>query len=215
MTRRIYIGALIVALLVGVVWYETLYHSERAHIRSLQAQEQTATNSLALLQAHYVSLVASEKRLPAERVALADLRQLVPDGPELDDLVTSLFGIAARSGVILQSISSPQPEAFVAAAAAAASGTSSGASTSSGPAELQLSLGVEGTPAQITQLYKLLDAAPRLFVIDNFAIPVANATGATANKGAGRKQPSIGAVAVTVDLRAFYALSTADNAASN
>jgi hypothetical protein len=218
--KRIYIGAMIVALLIGVVWYETVYRSETKKIVSLQSKEQTATQTFVALQHHYVALVASEKFVPAERAALARLRQLLPDGPELDNIETTLFGLAAKAGVQIQQIQSPEPAGF--GTLALPSAAKPAAATSSGPGQLSLTLGVLGTAAQIKRLYVLLNAAPRLFVVDTFVIPVAppSSPGATSPGGgtiaaSSGHSTTAGTVAVTIDLRAFYAMLNAQSAASN
>jgi hypothetical protein len=222
--KRIYIGAMIVALLIGIVWYETAYHSETKKIASLQSKEQTATQAYVTLQHHYVALVASEKFVPAERVALAHLRQLLPDGPELDNIETTLFGLVAKSGAQIQQIQSPEPAGFgtPAATPAAPSGAKPAAATPTGPGQVSLTLGVQGTAAQIKRLYGLLNAAPRLFVVDTFVVPVAPPSGPGAtSSGGGTVAASAGnttapgTVAVTIALRAFYAVANAQSAASN
>jgi Tfp pilus assembly protein PilO len=187
--RRIMLVALIAVLVVVAGWYEGLYHPETAHITKLKATQQQAEVALLTLETRYVDLVKSKKELPEERAALARLQEAVPNDPELDALVKTLFSAAARTNVKLASISSPQPANFGQPPA--------GGAVAAGPVELPLSLSVTGTSRAIENLYRLLDAEPRLFVINNFSlVPGTSSAGALLN------------------LEVFYASANANTAAS-
>ncbi len=97
--RRIMILALVAVLVVFAGWYEGLYRPEVSHITSLKATEQKAQVALLTLETRYVDLVKSKKELPKERAALAKLDQAVPNDPELDSLVKTLFSAAAANRV--------------------------------------------------------------------------------------------------------------------
>jgi len=158
--RRIVLVALIAVLVLFAGWYEGLYRPETSHIVKLKATEQQAQVALLSLETRYVALVRSKKELPAERAALAKLERAVPNNPELDSLVKTLFSAAAAATVQLTSISSPQPADF----------GDPLATSVTGPIALPLSLSVTGTPGAIEQLYRVLDAESRLFVINNFSV---------------------------------------------
>jgi len=193
--RRIMIVALVAIIVLFAGWYEGIYRSEVSHINTLKATEQQAQIAFLSLEARYVDLVKSKKELPAERAALARLEKAVPNGPELDGLVKTLFSAASATKVQLTSISSPQPAGFGVQSAAGA--------TTAGPVELPLSMSVTGTAGAIENLYRLLDAEPRLFVINNFTVaPGTSSTAGTPNTGA------------TITLDAFYASPNATTAAS-
>jgi Tfp pilus assembly protein PilO len=167
--------ALIAVLVVFAGWYEGLYRPETSHIVKLKASEQQAQVSLLSLETRYIDLVKSKKELPKERAALARLEKAVPNDPELDTLVKTLFNAAAQTKVKLSNISSPQPANFGQPAAG-------GAVTQAGPVELPLSISVTGTANAIENLYRVLVAEPRLFVINNFSVvPKANSAGAVLN----------------------------------
>ena len=188
--RRIMIVALLAVLVVFGGWYEGLYRPEVSHITSLKATEQKEQVALLTLETRYVDLVKSKKELPKERAALAKLDLAVPNDPELDSLVKTLFKAAAQTNVQLTSIGSPAPPDF---------GLPPTAGTVSvpGPVELQLSLNVNGTSSEIENLYRVLDAEPRLFVINNFSV-VPSATTSTAS----------------LEIDVFYASPNASTAAS-
>jgi Tfp pilus assembly protein PilO len=187
--RRIMLVALIAVLVLFAGWYEGLYRPESSHITKLKASQQQAEVALLTLETRYVDLVKSKKELPEERAALVRLQNAVPNDPDLDVLVKTLFNAAAQTKVKLSSISSPQPANFGQPAAAGA--------VAAGPVELPLSVSVTGTANAIENLYRVLDAEPRLFVINNFSVvPGANSAGAVLN------------------LEVFYASANANTAAS-
>lgn len=187
----------LVSLLVMVAWFEAFYRPETSHISALRAKQQVAAAALLTERVEYAHLVNNERELPAERAALAKLEQMVPDNPDLDSVVTLLFGAATQAGVQLNSISSPPPSGFGAGPAAAAS------TAAVGPGQLQMTIEVTGTEARVERLYKILDSEPRLFVIDNcsFGLPADT-------QSAGASQPA------TMNVRTFFASTNPDSAAS-
>jgi Tfp pilus assembly protein PilO len=194
---------LLIAVLVVVGgWYEGLYRPEASHIKNLKATEQTAQVALLSLETRYLDLVKSKKELPQERAALARLEQAVPNDPELDSLVKTLFSAAAKAGVQLDEIGSPAPPSFGVPAVA-------GTVAPTGPAELAMTVDVVGTASEVEKLYRVLDAEPRLFVINNFSLTSSAAAAATAGVGATAKA---GAVSLSLDV--FYASPNAATAAS-
>jgi Tfp pilus assembly protein PilO len=189
--RRTSIVAGLVILVLVIGWYEGLYRREASHINALKAKEQAAASTVMGLRTKYYGLVNSEKRLPAEREALRDLTRAVPEGPGLDNLMTTLFGAAAKAGAQLGSISCPQPQGFGSSA--------TGSAATAGPEQLVCTLSVAGTSAEMEHLYNILDAEPRLLVIDNLSL----------SYGAGSATDT-----QTISVRAFYASPSSGSAAS-
>jgi Tfp pilus assembly protein PilO len=189
--RRILVVALVAVVVLFAGWYEGLYRPEVSHITSLKASEQKAQLALLTLETRYVDLVKSKKELPQERAALAKLELAVPNDPELDNLVKTLFTAAAQTKVQLTSIGSPAPTGFGLPATA-------NAASVPGPAELLLTLDVSGTSGAVENFYRVLDREPRLFVINNFSVVPAATSSATG----------------AIDVEVFYALPNASTAAS-
>jgi Tfp pilus assembly protein PilO len=200
-TRRILIGTGLVLLVILVGWFEGFSQPESHHIANLQAQAQAAAGKVAQLDAQYSTLIHSEKELPKERAALAKLTDAVPNGPELDNLVKSLWSAADAAGAQLVNISSPQPADFGSATP----------TTSSGPLDIVLSVSVNGSPAQVETLVNHLNAEPRLFVVDSFSLQ--NPVASSANGGT-KGSSSLPAGGSSLSLRAFYATASSDNPAS-
>jgi len=197
------VGLVLIVMLVG--WFEGFYHPEAQHIASLQTDEQVASAKVVQLDGQYAGLLKSEKRLPAERAALAALRGAVPNGPELDNLVKSLWAAADAAGVQLSTISSPQPAGFGVLAPASIPG----------PAQVMLIIGVNGSPSQVEALVNALDSEHRLFVVDSFSLQ--DPTGGSPTKGSKPSGAGTGAATgagSSITLRAFYGLASSDNPAS-
>lgn len=203
MTRRILLITGLVVLVVFAGWYAGLYRSEVSHVNALKTKEQAAASSLLGLETRYASLVSNEKQLGKQRALLARLSRAVPDGPELDNLVTTLYGAATATGVQLTSIGSPAPANF---------GVISmpGAAVTPGPYELALSLSVAGTPSEIEHLVRVLDSDPRLFVVDSFSLSF----GAGAANPGPANRAAQAQTGTTLSVRAFYASADASSAAS-
>jgi Tfp pilus assembly protein PilO len=199
MKRIVLFVALALAVLV-TAWYVGLYRPETTHISNLRSQQAAEESSMMSLQTQYLVLLSGKKRIPKERAALAKLMKLVPNGPDLDSVEKLLFAAASRSGVRLDSITSPEPENFGAATAPAPAAVT-------GPAELYLTLGVTGTSSGIETFYRILSSDSRLFVIDNCSLSFASAPT--------NPQPGASALGGTsIEIRAFYASAGADTAAS-
>ena len=196
--KRIGIIALLGLLVLVAGWYEGFYHHETSHMRSLKATEQQAAGTVMGLEARYASLVNSKRELPEEQAALSALRRAVPDNPALDNVVTTLFNACKKADVALVSITSPVPSGFGQSATAAA------ATAATGPAEISISLEVTGTGDEVTNLYRILDAEPRLFVIQSFDVNYPS----KAAGGAGTGENS-----ASLSLLAFYAIATSSNPA--
>lgn len=198
--KRIIIGTAVVILLVLVGWYEGFYRSEVSHISALKAKQVTAEAAVMSATARYSSLLASEKHLPAERVALSKLNALLPYNPEEDMLEKILFAAATRAGVKISVVATPVPNSFSATQSASPSPTS-------GPSTININLSVTGTEAKVIKLYDTLVSDNRLFVIDNCVLDIRafshHATAARATMTSG-----------TINVRAFFGSTAPISAAS-
>jgi len=189
-TRKLLVLVAVAVLAVMAVWYEAWYRPEASHIKALQVKQQAAQVSLEQLEIRYAALLSSKKKVPAEQKVLKQLQHLVPDGPGLDNIITTLYAAAAAAGTELTSIQSPAPSGFGPGSASVSSG--------SGPSQLSLTIAVGGTLGQVKDLVRVLESEPRLFVVDTFTLP-------SGNSGKGGS---------TMSLRAFYASANSDTAAS-
>lgn len=193
-------GLLVVVMLVG--WYEGFYRSENSHIGALKAKEQTAQSAVLSLDSQYAALVSSEKRLPAERAALAKLNKLLPAGPDLDTLEKLLSEATTAAGVTLDSVSTPPPAGFGSQTIVA------GGTAAAGPEQLMVTLGVTGSQHQLAHLYRILDTDSRLFVIDNCVLDFSAVNGRWSTAADIRSE-------ATLNIRAFFASTNPTSAVSS
>ncbi len=186
--KLIALGALAAVLLVAVVWYMALWKPEVATLKSAQASLQQAQGQVATDQAQLTQLRAQVPKVKGERAVLKKLVQAVPNGPSLDQALTTLRAAARRAGVALQSVSVPEPTGW---------GTSgSSPAGSAGPLSLGLSVAATGNQAQLLAFVRAVDAQPRLYVVNSFALS------STGSKGTSQESSNF-------SIDTFYASSTA------
>lgn len=219
--RRIAIVAVLVLAVMTGGWYEGLYHSETAKIKTLDSSQQLAQDQVLQLQAEYSGMVADEKRVAQERAGLVKLERLLPEGPSEDLLYKDLFQAVKKAGCTVVDASVPVPAPAPSAPPPTVAPTSTTTSTTSAttattapapvpvaaPAELTITLQVSGTAAHVQKLYQELNAEPRLFVVDNSVLGL----GAL---GINRAHNPPGIETATLSVRAFYSNAGDVSAAS-
>ena len=167
--KLIALGALAAVLVVAVVWYMALWMPEGASLKTAQASLQQAQGQVATDQAQLAQLKAQVPKVKGERAVLKKLVQAVPNGPSLDQALTTLRAAARRAGVTLQSVSVPEPTGWGTPASSPAS--------PSGPLSLGLSVAATGSQAQLLAFVRAVDAQPRLYVVNSFALSSVGNTG--------------------------------------
>jgi Tfp pilus assembly protein PilO len=163
MIRRLGIGALGGVLLLAVVWYGVFWGPESSRLKAAQKQQSQVESNIETLTAQIAGLRAQQRQLPGDREALAQLNNAVPEGPSLDQLLTSITAAAAAAHVGLESIGTPAPAGWGTTAAAAAAAVASPSIT--------LSIGINATgSSQVLAFVSALESQPRLYVVDSFEI---------------------------------------------
>jgi Tfp pilus assembly protein PilO len=204
--RRVALIGLAGLVVVVGAWYTLFWRSETSHLKAEQKAEAQAASNVASLQGQVAALTALQKKMPAERAALAKLREAVPDGPSLDQLIDAITTAAAQGHVALNSIGTPEPSGWGGSTASGPAPATSGA----GPQSLSVSIGVNGTPAGLLKFVTALDSQPRLFVVDSFSL-----SGVSQPGGAGPAGPQGGAQGGTsLTVEAFYVSAQSSDAAS-
>ncbi len=190
--KLIALGALAAVLVVAVVWYMALWKPEGASLKTAQASLQQAQGQVATDQAQLAQLKAQVPKVKGERAVLKKLVQAVPNGPSLDQALTTLRAAARRAGVTLQSVSVPEPTGWGTPASSPAGTPAS----PSGPLSLGLSVAATGSQAQLLAFVRAVDAQPRLYVVNSFALS------SVGNTGTGHES-------TTFSINTFYASSSA------
>ena len=194
MIRRVVLIAAVGLFVVVGAWFGLFWRPETSHLHALENQRFQATNNVDILQGQLDSLKALQLKTPAERAALGNLEQAVPQGPSLDQLLNSLNTAAVQAGVTLSSVGTPTPAGWAGTAAGA-----SGSAALGGPQSISLSVSVNGTNARVLRFVTVLESQPRLFVVDNFSLN-------------GTSQATTGGTSLS--LRAFYISAASGDPAS-
>ena len=158
---------------------------------------------------------AEQPKVKAEEAVFQKLVQALPDGPGLDQLMRTINSAAAKAGVSITTLGTPEPESwgtFTAPAPASAPATASAptmAPTAAGPEFLSLSVDVNGTNAQILKLITALDKQPRIYVVESFGL-ISPVVGTSTGPSSGTSGASSGGSA-TLDVEAFYVSAASNN----
>ncbi|MEX2323207.1 MAG: type 4a pilus biogenesis protein PilO [Acidimicrobiia bacterium] len=103
MTRRpVLVGLLLV--LLGAVWWFFLFSPKAARVDELRADLQVAQDEELRLREQVADLRSVAELESEYRSALDSLSVAIPDDPELDEIIDSLYDLALRSRVELLSL---------------------------------------------------------------------------------------------------------------
>ncbi|HUG74269.1 MAG TPA: type 4a pilus biogenesis protein PilO [Acidimicrobiia bacterium] len=100
--KPILVGLLL--LLLGVVWWFFFFSPKVARVDELRADLQVAQDEELRLRARVADLQSVAELEPEYRGALDSLSVVIPDDPELDEIIDSLYDLALRSRVELLSL---------------------------------------------------------------------------------------------------------------
>jgi Tfp pilus assembly protein PilO len=103
MSRRPVLVALFLVLL-GVVWWFFLFSPKAVRVDELRADLQVAQDEELRLRARIADLRSIAELEPEYRSALESLSTVIPDDPELDEIIDALHDLALRSRVELLSL---------------------------------------------------------------------------------------------------------------
>ncbi len=167
-TRAWIAGATALGLLLSVASWFLLISPQRSEAASLreQATSQQAFNDEIKIKTK--QLQAQFASLPARQAQLDEIRQQMPNNPALPSLVRSLSEHAESSGVNLESIAPTTPAPL---AAAPAAGTPTTAAPTAGIQQIQTTIGLTGTYAELTlYLQKVQRQMRRAVLIESVAL---------------------------------------------
>lgn len=206
-TRKwVLLTAVAVAAALALGWFLLISpkRGEAAELRS-QAEQQTQANSK--LQTRVAQLRAQSKDVPRLEARLEDINARMPASPNLPALTRSLVDAAAKSGVVVTTLT-PQAPAFVDIKPAAAVTPTAGAK-SSGPqlkvAQIPLSVVVEGDYYEVEQFLSTIEKFKRSMLVTSLDL-TAQSSAATS---AGAASTSRGAITATVAGRVYMTVAAA------
>lgn len=181
--RALGIGAL-GAVLVLVLWYMLLWSPANGDVQDAKDRREAAEEQADRLRTEIQRLRAAQQNEPAQRARLETLRAGIPDDANLAQFILDTNDAAVRAGIEFISVAPSPPAAAAAPVAAAAAtattttvpgGTATGGAASA-PAEIRISLQIQGGYFQVLDFLNRLDQMPRIVVTDNLSV-TADATG--------------------------------------
>lgn len=178
--RALGIGGL-VALLVIVLWYMLLWSPAKGDIQEANDRQEVAEQQATQLRAELQRLRAARDNEITQRGKLDKLRFGIPKEPDLAQFILDTNEAAVAAGIDFISVSPTPPAAAgppTAAAATAtttttvagAAGTTAAPTTATPPAEIRISLQIQGGYFQAIDFLNRLDLMERIVVTDNLTV---------------------------------------------
>jgi Tfp pilus assembly protein PilO len=184
--RAVGIGAL-VSVLIVVLWYMFLWSPTNGDIQDAKDRQETAQTQAAQLRAEIKRLKAAQDNEAAQTARLTQLKEGIPDVPRLAEFLLETNDAAVRAGIDFISVA-PSPPAPAAPAAAAATTATTGAPAAGGaaaaPAEIRISLQIQGGYYQVLDFLNRLDQLPRIVVTDTLTVTSDNTSRLSVTLGA-------------------------------
>jgi Tfp pilus assembly protein PilO len=181
--RRALIVGVAGALVLGLLWYFLLWSPQSGRLDAAEERQEAAEQTNSDLEVELQRLQDLEARRPELEDQLSQLRQAVPDQPQLARFWLSAYDAAERSGVELTTVTPAKPNTDAAATTptTAATTTTTGSGTTdaataatdpaaAGPTAISLSLEVSGGYFQILDFLNRVDELPRIVVTDSLDI---------------------------------------------
>jgi Tfp pilus assembly protein PilO len=167
-TRAWIAGATTLGLLLSVASWFLLISPQRSEAAGLREQATSQRTSNEQIKMKTKQLQAQFASLPARQAQLDEIRQQMPDNPALPSLVRSLSEHAKSSGVDLVSIAPTTPAPLVAAPAA---GAPAAAAAATGIQQIQTTIGLTGSYAELTlYLQKVQREMRRAVLVESVAL---------------------------------------------
>ena len=155
MTRKTTLIAVGASLALLVAWFVLLWGPQGGKLSDAEDREEVAVAANAELELRRDRLVAAQADAPALQAKVESLRVAVPDSPELAQFILNANDAAAASGVDFLSISPTPPSASLDPLL---------------PAEVILSITVDGGYFQVLDYLNRVDDMERIVVVDTLAL---------------------------------------------
>jgi Tfp pilus assembly protein PilO len=179
--RRVILFAVVAAVIVLAGWYLLLWSPTKSDLDKAKERRAAAESQQSQLRSEIQRLQEAQRNEPANRAKLERLRTAIPDDPSLGQFIIDVNDAATRSGIDFISIAPTEPHTAARApvvtttTVAGSTPTTSNAplaSTTPGaaPAEIGLTLQIQGGYFQVLDFLNRLDSLPRLVVTDSLNI---------------------------------------------
>jgi Tfp pilus assembly protein PilO len=156
--RRLLLGVA-AALAVIVLWYFLLWSPRGNAIEKAKSRQEAARVALLELRAEARRLADLRRNEASIRARIEQLRQAIPDEPNLAQFILDANEAANRSGIDFLSIAPTPPAA-----------ASSGGGGAPPPAQITLSITLTGGYFQVLDFVNLLNRLSRIVVVDSLNV---------------------------------------------
>lgn len=163
MIKKLGFAALGVVVLVVAVWYGVFWRAETSHLKAAKAQLAQVTAQVQADQATVAALQVEAKEAVKDKPLYTKLVGLLPYGPSLDQLYTTINQAAGSAKVQLASVGVPAPAGW---------GTSAASSSASldGAQLISVTAQVRGSTSQVLKFITAVDNSNRLYVVTSFTL---------------------------------------------
>ena len=160
MNRRVLLVGAAAALAVLVLWYLLLWSPRSSDIEKAKDRQQAAESALQELRIQAQRLEDARRSEAATRARIEQLRQAIPDEPNLAQFILDANDAANQSGIDFLSIAPTPP-------AAAATPAAGGAPA---PAEINLGITITGGYFQMLDFVNRVNRLTRIVVVDSLNV---------------------------------------------
>jgi Tfp pilus assembly protein PilO len=167
--RRVLLAGVGGALVVLLLWYFLLWSPRGDAIADAKEREDAADNALQELQAERQRLEDLRNNEAATRARIEQLRQSIPDEPNLAQFILDANDAANQSGIDFLSIA-PTPPAASSAAPVPDPNAPANAQAAAPPAEISLTISITGGYFQVLDFVNRLNRLTRIVVIDGLSV---------------------------------------------
>lgn len=172
MNRRTILIGVGAALVVLLFWYFILWSPRGSAIQDANDRKDAAETEALELRAQIERLREAQRNESATRASIEELRQAIPDEPNLAQFILDTNEAAARSGIDFLSIA-PTPPAAGAAATPPTEPVDPNAPPEAAapvPSQIALSISISGGYFQVLDFMNRLTDLTRIIVIDGVTV---------------------------------------------
>ncbi|MEY2565582.1 MAG: hypothetical protein QOE35_111 [Actinomycetota bacterium] len=171
MQRRTLLIGVGAALGVLLIWYFFLWSPRGKAIDKAKQRRAAAEGQVQELQTELTRLQDAKNNEASIRAQVDELRQSIPDEPNLAQFILDTNDAATRSGIDFLSISPTPP------AAATAPGGGGAVAPAGAPSQIALGMSITGGYFQVLDFVNRLTDLTRIVVIDSLSVSPSSSTG--------------------------------------
>jgi Tfp pilus assembly protein PilO len=189
-------------LMVLVLWYVALWSPQGSSLSKAKKRTEEAIAKRDNLRTQITRLQESQKDQPLKQAQLETMRVAIPDDPNLAQFILDANDAASKAGIDFLSITPTPPSQGGATTATTAAGGSAAAAAALTP--IKIAMTISGGYFQVLNFINLLNALPRIVVVDGLSLSGSSPTQGTAGTTTGAAAAPVtasGGVQLSVSLQ--------------